>query len=171
MMGSVGCVNRLPIARSYEESTLMGAFATLTIPLNLSGTGAEFHAWEAANAAAGSQHIIADRGRNELRLEHQFPGNITALMRRLGAKFALPRTITASVPVRSLGIPDHPADVSHMLAAINSEPGVSGARIEGDRLVAEVPPITRGLYVIFNHLLHAGLIAQDVPTLVALRGL
>ena len=160
-----------PPSASDEERTQMGAFATLTIPLNLSGTGAEHQAWEAANSSAGSKNIIADRATNQLRLDHQFPGNITALMRRLGAKFALPHSITASVPVRSLGIPGAPSDVSHLLAAINHEPGVSGARIEGDRLIAEVPPVTRGLYVIFNHLLHAGLIAQDVPTLVALRGL
>jgi hypothetical protein len=58
-----------------------------------------------------------------------------------------------------------------MLHALNTGSAVSDATISGDQLIAMTGPSSKGLYQIFNALLHSGLIAQDTPTLVALRGL
>jgi hypothetical protein len=150
----------------------MGAFAALTIPLDLSRPGAGTLALAAAQSSAGSTGAAVDPAKNELHLKLQIPGNLTALMSRLAsAGFAIPKKIKVSVPVRSLGIPNHVPDVPQMLHALNTGSAVSDATISGDQLIAMTGPSSKGLYQIFNALLHSGLIAQDTPTLVALRGL
>jgi hypothetical protein len=62
-------------------------------------------------------------------------------------------------------------DIPHMLAEINASGFVSEATLEGDTLTAVIGPSSKGLYTIFWSLIHAGLMAQDTPTLPALRGL
>jgi hypothetical protein len=150
----------------------MGAFAALTIPLDLSRPGAGTLALAAAQSTAGSTDVAVDVARNELTMKLQLPGNIKSIMTRLkSAGFAIPPRIGAVVPVRSLGLPEMRPDVPHMLAEINASGHVSEARLEGDTLTAVIGPSSKGLYRIFWSLIHAGLIAQDTPTLVALRGL
>jgi hypothetical protein len=150
----------------------MGAFATLTIPLNLSRPGAGTLALAAAQSTAGSTEVAVDVQRNELTMKLQLPGNIKSLMTRLkSAGFAIPPKIEVVVPVRSLGLPEMRPDVPHMLAQINASPHVSEARLDGDVLTAHTGPSSKGLYTIFWSLIHAGLMAQDTPTLPALRGL
>lgn len=150
----------------------MGAFAALTIPLDLSRPGAGTLALAAAQSSAGSIDHAVDPGKNELHLKLQIPGNVTALMSRLAsAGFIIPKKIGVSVPVKSLGIPNHTPNVPHMLEDLNASGAVSGAVMSGDTLTATTGPSSKGLYQIFNALLHAGLIAQDTPTLVTLRGL
>ncbi len=150
----------------------MGAFAALIIPLDLSRPGAGTLALAAAQSTSGSTDVAVDVARNELTMKLQLPGNIKSIMTRLkAAGFAIPPRIAVSVPVRSLGLPQLVPDVPHMLAEINASGHVSGAQLEGDRLTAFTGPSSKGLYTIFWSLIHAGLIAQDTPTLVALRGL
>jgi hypothetical protein len=150
----------------------MGAFAAVTIPLDLSRPGAGTLALAAAQSTAGSTDVAVDVARNELTLKLQLPGNIKSIMTRLkSAGFTIPPRIGVSVPVRSLGLPEMVPDVPHMLAEINSSGHVSGALLEGDRLTASTGPSSKGLYTIFWSLIHAGLMAQDTPTLPALRGL
>jgi hypothetical protein len=150
----------------------MGAFAALTIPLDLSRPGGSTLALAAAQPTAGSTEVAVDVARNELTMKLQLPGNIKSLMTRLKtAGFAIPPRIAAVVPVRSLGLPEILPDVPHMLAEINASEHVSEARLEGDQLTAIIGPSSKGLYQIYWSLLHAGLMAQDTPTLVAIRGL
>lgn len=150
----------------------MGAFAALTIPLNLSRPGAGTLALAAAQSTAGSTDIAIDVAANVLTMKLQLPGNIKSIMTRLkAAGFAIPPRIGVAVPVRSLGLPEMKPDVPHMLAGINASGEVSDARLVGDTLTATTGPSSKGLYRIYLSLLHSGLIAQDTPTLVAIRGL
>jgi len=150
----------------------MGAFAALTIPLNLSRPGAVTLALAAAQSTAGSTDVAVDAQRNELTMKLQLPGNIKSIMTRLkAAGFAIPLKIRVVVPVRSLGLPEMRPDVPHMLAEINASGHVTDAVLDGDELTALTGPSSKGLYRIFWSLIHAGLIAQDTPTLPALRGL
>jgi hypothetical protein len=150
----------------------MGAFAALRIPLNLSRPGAGTLALAAAQSTAGSTAVAVDVAHNELTMKLQLPGNIKSLMTRLkAAGFAIPPRIAVSVPVRSLGLPENKPDIPHLIAEINASGHVSDAQLVGDQLTALTGPSSKGLYSIYWSLIHAGLIAQDTPTLVALRGL
>ena len=150
----------------------MGAFAALTIPLDLSRPGAGTLALAAAQSSAGSTDARIDAARGELNMQLQLPGNITSLMGRLAsAGFVIPLGIGVSVPVRSLGAPGLVPDVSHMIADLEASGHVRDVRIAGDRLTATIGPSSKGLYAIYIGLIHSGLMAQDTPTLVALRGL
>jgi hypothetical protein len=150
----------------------MGAFAALTIPLDLSRPGAGTLALAAAQSSAGGTDARVDVERNELFLKLQLPGNLKSLMTRLAsAGFIIPTAVHASVPVRSLGLPDSVPDIPHMLDELNATAEVDDAQMSGDTLTATIGPSSKGLYNIFFALIHAGLIAQDTPTLVALRGL
>jgi hypothetical protein len=102
----------------------------------------------------------------------QMPGNIKSIMTRLkAAGFAIPTQIRAVVPVRSLGLPERRPDVPHTLAEINASAHVKEASLDGDQLTALIGPSSKGLYQIYWSLIHAGLVAQDTPTLPAIRGL
>ena len=148
----------------------MGAFATVTIPLDLSRPGIGPLALEEARNAAGS--VDAAITGDGLRLKLQMPGNIRSLLGRLGALgLTTPPEVGVSVPVRSLAIPDLVPNVQHLLTTLNESGEVTNARIEGDAVIATTGPTSKGLYRIFHALLHEGLIAQDTPTLPAIRGL
>lgn len=150
----------------------MGAFASLTIPLDLSRPGIADAVAAAAERSAGSTDAVVDTAANELRMKLQLPGNLNSLMMRLAAaKVAIPLRIGVSVPVRSLSIPDTVPDTEHLLAELNASGIVSDATISGDTLTAMTTPSSKGLYMIYLSLIHHGLMAQDTPTLVAIRGL
>jgi hypothetical protein len=148
----------------------MGAFATVTIPLDLSRPGIAALALAAAENSAGSTDAtVSSEG---LTLKLQMPGNIRSLLDRLRAlDLTTPAEVGVSVPVRSLAIPELVPNVQHLLTTLNESGEVSNARIEGDAVIATTGPTSKGLYRIFHALLHEGLIAQDTPTLPALRGL
>ncbi len=150
----------------------MGAFAALTIPLDLSRPGATTLALAAAQSTAGSTDVGVDVVRNVLTMKLQLPGNIKSIMTRLkAAGFVVPQQIGVSVPVRSLGLPEMKPDVPHLLDELNSSGQISGAQFIGDQLTAMTGASSKGLYIMYWTLIHAGLMAQDTPTLVALRGL
>jgi hypothetical protein len=148
----------------------MGAFATVTIPLDLSQPGAAAAALAEAGASAGSTDWSTTP--EGLTLKVQMPGNIRSLVNRLeAAGFDRPSTVSVAVPIRSLAIPDLVPNVQHLLTTLNESGEVDDARIEGDAVIARMGPRWTGLYRIYHALLHEGLIAQDTPTLPALRGL
>jgi hypothetical protein len=150
----------------------LGAFAALTIPLDLTRPGAGTLALAAAQSTAGSTEVAIDVAHNELTMKLQMPGNIKSIMTRLkAAGFAIPPQIRAVVPVRSLGLPERRPDVPHMLAEINASAHVKEASLDGAQLTALIGPSSKGLYQIYWSLIHAGLVAQDTPTLPAIRGL
>ena len=77
-----------------------------------------------------------------------------------------------AVPVRSAqGLPEMRPDVPRLFAKTPACGPVSDARLDGDQLTATIGPSSKGLYQIVWSLTYAGSIVQDVPTLVALRGL
>jgi hypothetical protein len=148
----------------------MGAFATVTIPLDLSQPAAAAAALAEAETSAGSTDWSATA--DALTVKMQMPGNVKALVGRLeDAGFTRPTAVSVSVPIRSLAIPDLVPNVQHLLTTLNESGEVTDARIEGDAVIATMGPRWTGLYRIFHALLHEGLIAQDTPTLPALRGL
>lgn len=148
----------------------MGAFASLSIPLDLSRPGGGELALDAAGSSSGA--IDAGVTPEGLTLKLQMPGNIGALMGRLRANgFATPDRIGVSVPVRSLAIPEKNPSAEHLVGVLNASGDVFDAQITGDSVTAFTGPTSKGLYRIYHALIHEGLIAQDTPTLVALRGL
>jgi hypothetical protein len=149
---------------------VMGAFATVTIPLDLSRPGLAALALAEAERSAGSTDAaVTGEG---ITVKLQMPGNIRSLMGRLSELgLTTPAEVGVSVPVRSLAIPDLIPNVQHLLTTLNESGEVSNARIEGDAVIATTRPTSKGLYRIFYALLHEGLIAQDTPTLPAIRGL
>ncbi len=148
----------------------MGAFATVTIPLDLSRPGiAALALAEAQNTAGSTDAALTGEG---LSLKLQMPGNLRSLVGRLGALgLDTPAEVGVSVPVRSLAIPDLVPNVQHLLTALNESGEVRDARIEGDAVIATTGPTSKGLYRIYHALFHEGLMAQDTPTLPAIRGL
>jgi hypothetical protein len=148
----------------------MGAFATVTIPLDLTRPGiAALALAEAQNSAGSTDAALTADG---LSLKLQMPGNLRSLIGRLKAlDLTTPAKVGVSVPVRSLAIPDLIPNVQHLLTTLNESGEVTDARIEGDAVIATTGPTSKGLYRIYHALLHEGLIAQDTPTLPAIRGL
>jgi hypothetical protein len=148
----------------------MAAFATVTIPLDLTRPGAAALALEEAETSAGS--VDAAVTSDGITMKLSMPGNLRALCARLReVGFPTPAEVSVSVPVRSLAIPELVPNVQHLLTTLNESGEVANARIEGDAVIATTGPTSKGLYSIYHALLHEGLIAQDTPTLPALRGL
>jgi len=149
----------------------MGAFATVTIPLDLSKPGsAGLALFEAERTAGSTDAEVTSTG---LTLKFHMPGNLKALGSRLkSAGFTLPETVRVSVPIRALGIPDLIPNVEHLVQTLDESGEVSDARIEGDAVTASTTPSSnKGMYRIFYSLIHEGLMPQDTPTLPAMRGL
>jgi hypothetical protein len=149
----------------------MGAFATVTIPLDFTSPGSSGAALREGETSAGSTEVaITPTG---LTLKLQLPGNLRALTSRLrGQGLAVPETVGVSVPVRAMGIPDLVPNVEHLLQTLNESGEVFGAQMDGDNVTAQVKPTSnKGLYRLFYAIIHEGLMPQDTPTLPALRGL
>ena len=97
----------------------MGAFATVTIPLDLSRPGiAALALAEAQNSAGSTDAMVSDEG---LTLKLQMPGNIRSLIGRLKAlDLSTPAEVGVAVPVRSLAIPELVPNVQHLLTTSTS---------------------------------------------------
>ena len=150
----------------------MGAFATLRIPLQASGRATGQLAADTVYRSAGTWAPSWDAQSSVLSLQIQFPGNITAMIGRLASKgFAIPPQIEISLPLRSIAAPDVVTDSAHFLQLLAADPKIFDARLEGDRVVAQIVPDTYAAHAIWDHCLEVGLMPQDVPTLPSLRGL
>jgi hypothetical protein len=139
----------------------MGALATLTIPLSLKTSNDRYDATQILETVAGSEGLSFNDSSATLNL--QFPGNVSSIIKKLAGK--------VSVPMRSLAIPDKPANPAAMLSEVGESSAISNAHFNGDRFEATVVPSTNTMLLIYESAVKAGLIPQDVPTLVALRGL
>jgi hypothetical protein len=148
----------------------MGALATFTIPLRLTTANDRYDAVEILESVAGSESVsISDAS---VTLSVQMPGNLDSIMAKLRAKHLLGNgPVQVSVPMRSLAIPEKPANPAGMIAEVEETPLVLNPRFEGDRFVATIVPSTGAMLTIYEGAIRHGLIPQDVPTLVALRGL
>ena len=100
------------------------------------------------------------------------PGNVDSLMAKLAAKGILAAgPVTVSIPRRSLAIPERVSSGNELLEALGRSRLISGARFNGDRLEATIAPGTGTRRLIYEEAIRSGLMPQDVPTLVKLRGL
>jgi hypothetical protein len=150
----------------------LGSICRVDDPARSVTARCRYFALAAAQSTAGSTDVAIDVAHNELTMKLQMPGNIKSIMTRLkAAGFAIPTQIRAVVPVRSLGLPERRPDVPHTPAEINASAHVKEASLDGDQLTALIGPSSKGLYQIYWSLIHAGLVAQDTPTLPAIRGL
>lgn len=148
----------------------MGALATLTIPLRLRTSNDRYDAAQILESVAGSEDVSISDGGATLRVH--MPGNIDSIVGKLDAKKLLGTgPVRVSVPMRSLAIPDKPANPAAMLAEVSESPLVGNAHFDGDRFEANIVPSTGAMLLIYEGAIRHGLMPQDVPTLVALRGL
>ena len=131
----------------------MGAFATVTIPLDLSRPGiAALALAEAENSAGSTDAAVTNDG---LILKLQMPGNIRSLIGRLKAlDLDTPAEVGVSVPVRSLAIPDLIPNVQHLLTTLNEEVSATALRSRlqaGDPCPGLLPPAVAS-YILSHHL-------------------
>jgi hypothetical protein len=148
----------------------MGAYATLTIPLRITTTNERYDAREVLeNIAGGLPPAMTD---TEAVVSLQMPGNLDSLFHKLAAKGVLGRgPVRVSIPMRSLAIPERRSSGDDLLELLRDSPAISGPLFNGDRLEATIVPSTGVMRFIYEQALRSGLIPQDVPTLVNLRGL
>jgi hypothetical protein len=150
----------------------MGASATVTIPLSIRSSVDADEALTVLTNTAGSSSASVDPAAGTGTVVMQMPGNIDALMAKLASHKLLPGDwITVSVPVRSLAIPGYTIDTAALTAKLLASPAVTAATINGDKIEATVAAETASMRFMYEEILHAGMIPQDVPTLVYLRGL
>lgn len=151
----------------------MGAFSELVIPVAGRGSFTGTLARDIAYRAAGSWNPVWDEAAGALTVLLSFPGNISALADNLtAAGLRIGRSWRISVPLRSLAAPEEPASPEKFLRLLGKDAAlVSGARIEGDRVVAQIAPDTYAAHAIYDAAIASGLMPQDTPTLPSLRGL
>ncbi len=154
----------------------MGAFAAITIPLDLTRRGgAEVIALDIVETFPGTRNVSLDRAAGTIRFELHFPGNLGALARRLrSAKVPVGERAEVSVPIERLapellaGGPDHAAE--RMLEGtevwdVQFERGryIDRARINGDRVEATIQPNSMAMHQMYDTMLSLGLVASDGP--------
>ena len=147
----------------------MGALATLTIPLRLRTSNDRYDAAQILESVAGSEDVSISGGGRAAR---SYAGNIDSIIGKLDAKKLLGTgPVRVRLPMRSLAIPDKPANPAAMLAEVRESPLMGNAHFDGDRFEANIVPSTGAMLLIYEGAIRHGLMPQDVPTLVALRGL
>jgi type III secretion system FlhB-like substrate exporter len=161
----------------------MGAFATVTMPVDLT------HRHNAAEAAhtivsafPGTRGVSLDETAGTLTFELHFPGNMSGLVRRLhDGLIPVGAAATVSLPVQSL-VPEliagGPAEIAARIVegaevwdvAFARGHYVETARLDAGRVVATIVPHSNAMHQIYDSLLTLGLVAND-PQLAAARGL
>ncbi len=166
----------------------MGAWITISMSVDLtSRPGSARELAELVESTAGTVDVVANATTNTLSFRMQYPGNLTAIMKRMAAiGLTLPATADIILPVRSLAIPELRTDAAHVAAILNGGPttiprmdtgplvngeGIMDARFVDGNLHATIVPTSMTLQTIWDVLCENGLTAQDTPTLVNLRHL
>ena len=160
----------------------MGAFAVLAISVDLTKrSNAAALAYELVDSFPGTQNTNVDVATSAVTFELHFPGNLSALVRRLrNGLIPVGEVATVSLPVTSLA-PDliaagpeivgervvHGAEVWDV--AFDRGHYVSDARLNGTRLEATIVPSSDAMHQIYDALLTLGMVAHD-PGLVAMSG-
>lgn len=164
----------------------MGAWITIGMSVDLSarpGTAGKLA--ELVDATAGTADVVADATQNTLTFRMQYPGNLSAIVKRMRQmELVVPSTVEIALPVRSLAIPGKVTVAEDVLHELNEPPsliprtdstplttgeGIMDARFENGNLHASIVPTSASIRLIWDVLLEHGLMAQDTPTLVALR--
>jgi hypothetical protein len=160
----------------------MGAFATVTMPVDLTH---RHNAAEAAQAIVagfpGTRNVALDETAGALVFDLHFPGNLSGLVRRLlDGLIPVGAQATVSLPVRSL-VPElvagDPAAVGARVVegaevwdvAFARGHYVEAARLDAGRVVATIVPESNAMHQIYDSLLTLGLVASDLQ-LAAARG-
>jgi hypothetical protein len=161
----------------------MGAFATLTLPVDLTR---RHNAAEAACSIVetfpGTRNVVLDETAGTLTFDLHFPGNLSGLVRRLlDGLIPSGEHATVSLPVESL-VPEliagGPAVVEARVVegaevwdvAFARGHWVRAAKLDGDRLEADIVAHSNAMHQIYDAMLTLGLVA-NTPALAAARGL
>jgi hypothetical protein len=158
----------------------MGAFATVTLPVDLA------HRHNAAEAALsivaafpGTRNAALHEAAGTVVFDLHFPGNLTRLVRRLhDGLIPVGERATVSLPIESL-VPELIAGGPHTVAervvegaevwdvAFARGHWVESARLEGARLEAAIVPHSNAMHQIYDALLTLGLVANNLPVATA----
>jgi hypothetical protein len=158
----------------------MGAYATLTMPLDLT------HRHDAPAAALsviagfpGTGAVALDAAASTVTFELHFPGNLSRLVRTLNDHGILVgEAAQVSVPVESLVpelIADGPALVAERVVhgthvwdvAFARGAYVSAAGLENGRVTATIVPHSNAMHQIYDALLSLGVVVNDLELAAA----
>lgn len=154
----------------------MSAFANVKIGLDLSRRrGAAFNALRTVEEFAGTRNVALDTTASTISFDILFPGNLSALVRRLNANLipVAPRAeFSATVRPRSLAGEVDPAEIARRLEEgtevwdVQFARGryVFDARVDAGRVAASIVPSTSSMHEIYDAFLSLDLIALDVPS-------
>ena len=152
----------------------MGAFATVTMPVDLTRRHNAAEAAQSIVAAfPGTRSVELDEAAGTVTFELHFPGNLTGLVRRLlDGLIPVGGEAQVSLPVQSLA-PELIAGGPELVAARVVEGAhvwdvafarghyVGSARLDGGRLEASIVPHSNAMHQIYDSLLTLGLVAND----------
>ena len=160
----------------------MGAFAVLTLPIDLTKrSNAPALAYELVDSFPGTRNTVVDEAASSVTFELHFPGNLSALVRRLrNGLIPVGTSAAVSLPVMSLVAesPDGGADAVATRVVHGAEVWdvafergryVADAKLNGTRLEATIVPGSDGMHQIYDALLSLGMVAND-PGVVAVSG-
>jgi hypothetical protein len=160
----------------------MGAFATVTLPVDLTRChDAAGVVQSVVEKFGGTRRVDVDAAASTVTFELHFPGNFSALVRKL-RDHLIPAGEHAkvSVPIESL-VPEliegGPAKIEERLVegahvwdvAFERGAWVSDASVTSDRVVATIVSSTNGMHQIYDALLSLGVVVNDLE-LAAARG-
>jgi hypothetical protein len=153
----------------------MGAYATITIPVDVSARGAAAVAQRVVEDFPGTRNVSLDAANGKIAFELQFPGNLSALAGRLrGALIQIGDHVDVSFPFR-VCTPEA-LDPSLVVQRLTEGPEVwdvqfprgryvLDARVNGGRVEASVVPSTSSMHELYDALLSVGaLVDEESPS-------
>lgn len=152
----------------------MGAFAHVTMPLDLSRrSAAAIVAAGLVETFPGTRNVALDAGAQTVSFEMQFPGNLSDLISRLQSNsIPIGARAEVSIPVRNLA-PEiggaDPQTFAHRLAEgpevwdaqFDRGRYVFAAQLNGDRVEASIAPSSTSMHELYDALLTLGFVAFD----------
>jgi hypothetical protein len=151
----------------------MAAFATVRMTVDLAGSGKAELARDVVETFPGTRAVAVDALGGTLDFELQFPGNLSALVRRLReSAIAVASPASVTLPVVAL-VPELVADPQAVAERLVEGPEVwdvafargtyvLAGRFTGDRVEASVQPRSESMHELYDAMLSVGLVASDV---------
>jgi hypothetical protein len=160
----------------------MGAFASLTIPVDLTRChDAATVALGVVDGFPGTRNAALDAAASTVAFELHFPGNLSALVRRLRDNLIpVGDAAHVSVPVESLApeliaagpeiVAERVVEGAHVWdVAFARGKWISAAHFDGKSVVATIVPSSNAMHQIYDALLSLSVVVNDLE-LAAARG-
>jgi anti-sigma factor RsiW len=151
----------------------MGAFAVVTMPVDLSRGGAAAAAQDIVETFPGTRNVALDAGAGTVRFEMIFPGNLSALITRLRSNSVpVGQSASVSLPVKNLAPEILAADPDRLKRNLSEGPPiwdvefargeyVLEAHMTGDRVEASIVPSSKSLHELYDALLNLGIVVES----------